>query len=236
MPSSPGPSGPESAPAGSEIGPDRPRLRGWIHEVAFPIVVCAGLVLVAVAPTASERVAATVYTVTSGMLFGVSALYHRGRWQARGRRVLKRLDHANIYLLIAGTYTPVAVLALRGGARCTVLLVVWSGAAAGVAFRMLWVGAPRWLYTPLYVLLGWVVVLVMPQLFRGAGAAAFALIIAGGLLYSLGGLVYGLRRPDPWPRVYGFHEVFHTLTVAAYVAQYTAICLITYAAVRAATG
>jgi hemolysin III len=150
--------------------------------------------------------------------------------------VLKRLDHANIYLLIAGTYTPVAVLALDGGARLTVLIIVWSGAAAGVAFRLLWIGAPRWLYTLLYVLLGWVMVVAMPQLLQGAGVAAFVLILTGGLLYSLGGLVYGLRRPDPWPRVYGFHEIFHTLTVAAYVAQYTAISLISYAGVRAAIG
>jgi len=235
MPSNPAWPPPVSAAVSSENG-DRPRLRGWIHELAFPVVVFAGLILIGAAPTASERVAAIVYTVTSGMLFGVSALYHRGQWRAGTCAVLKRLDHANIYLLIAGTYTPVAVLALDGGARLTVLIIVWSGAAAGVAFRLLWIGAPRWLYTLLYVLLGWVMVVAMPQLLQGAGVAAFVLILTGGLLYSLGGLVYGLRRPDPWPRVYGFHEIFHTLTVAAYVAQYTAISLISYAGLRAAIG
>lgn len=236
MPSSPACSSPVPVPLSSENVLDRPRLRGWIHELAFPVVACAGLILIGVAPSAPERIAAIVYTVTSGMLFGVSALYHRGRWRAGTRVVLKRLDHANIYLLIAGTYTPVAVLALHGDARLTVLIVVWAGAAAGVAFRLLWIGAPRWLYTPLYVLLGWVMVLVMPQLLHGAGVAPFLLILTGGLLYSLGGLVYGLRRPDPWPRVFGFHEIFHTLTVAAYVAQYTAISLISYTGLRAAIG
>ena len=200
------------------------------------MVVCAGLILVILGPSGWDRLAAAVYTLTSAMLFGVSALYHRGNWGEGAKAVLKRLDHANIYLLIAGTYTPVAVLALHGSARLTVLVVVWSGAAAGVAFRLVWVSAPRWLYTPLYALLGWVMVLVMPELLHGAGVAAFVLILTGGLLYSLGGLVYGLRRPDPWPRLYGFHELFHTLTVAAYVAQYTAISLITFSGVRAAVG
>lgn len=236
MPSIPACSGPASAPVSSENAFDRPRLRGWIHELAFPLVTCGGLILIGVAPTASERVAAIVYTVTSGMLFGVSALYHRGRWRPGTSAVLKRIDHANIYLLIAGTYTPVAVMALHGASRLTVLIVVWSGAAGGVAFRLFWIDAPRWLYTPLYVLLGWVMVPVMPQLLHGAGVAPFVLILTGGLLYSLGGLVYGLQRPDPWPRTFGFHEVFHTLTVAAYISQYAAISLISYTGIRTAIG
>ena len=229
-------SGSVPVPVSGDDAAARPRMRGRIHEVAFPVAACAGLVLIGTAPTVSERVAAIVYTVTSMMLFGVSALYHRGRWRPGTRVVLKRLDHANIYLFIAGTYTPVAEMALHGAARLAVLIIVWSGAAAGVVFRLVWIGAPRWLYTPLYVLLGWVMVVVMPQLLHGAGVAAFVLILAVGLLYSLGGVGYGLRRPDPWPRVFGFHEVFHTLTVAAYVSQYAAISVISYSGLRAAIG
>jgi hemolysin III len=172
--------------------------------------------------------------LTSAVLFGVSALYHRGRWRPEVRAVLRRLDHANIYLLIAGSYTPVAVLALHGATQLVVLVSVWTAAAAGMAFRLIWINAPRWLYTPLYAVVGWVMVFVMPQLLHGAGAWPFSLIITGGVLYSLGGLVYGLKRPNPWPQVFGFHEVFHSLTLLAYAAQYAAISLIVFSGLRAA--
>ncbi len=209
----------------------KPRLRGWLHAGAFPAVLVAGIVLVALGPTLPARLAAAVYAVTSALLFGVSALYHRGRWSERAKAVLRRFDHANIYLIIAGTYTPFALLALHGTARTVVLSVVWSGAAAGVAFRIVWVRAPRWLYTALYVGLGWVAAAFMPDLLRGAGPAALALVCAGGVLYSAGGLVYGLRRPDPSPHWFGFHEVFHACTVAAYIAQYIAVSFVVYRAV-----
>jgi hemolysin III len=207
-----------------------PRLRGVLHAGAFPVAIAAGGVLIALAPTATARFAAAVYAVTSALLFGVSAAYHRGHFSGRARDVLHRLDHANIYLIIAGTYTPFALLALRGDARTAVLAVIWAGAAAGVAFRVLWLSAPRWLYTLLYIVLGWTAVFVLPQLLRGAGAAALVLLLAGGVLYSLGGLVYGLRRPDPYPGWFGFHEVFHALTVAAYITQYVAVSLVVYRA------
>ena len=207
-----------------------PRLRGVLHAGAFPAAIAAGGVLIALAPTATARFAAAVYAVTSALLFGVSAAYHRGHFSGRARDVLHRLDHANIYLIIAGTYTPFALLALRGDARTAVLAVIWAGAAAGVAFRVLWLSAPRWLYTLLYIVLGWTAVFVLPQLLRGAGAAALVLLLAGGVLYSLGGLVYGLRRPDPYPGWFGFHEVFHALTVAAYITQYVAVSLVVYRA------
>ncbi len=212
----------------------RPKLRGWIHEAALPFVVGGGLFLVLEASTPSGRLAASVYTLSSAVLFGVSALYHRGTWPPARHALLRRLDHANIYLLIAGTYTPVAALSLHGTARLAVLVSVWSAAAAGVTFRLLWINAPRWLYTPLYALVGWVIVLVIPQLLNGAGVWPFTLIMAGGVLYSLGGLVYGMQRPDPWPQVFGFHEVFHALTVLAYAAQYAAISLIVVPGLRAA--
>ncbi|MCO5972264.1 PAQR family membrane homeostasis protein TrhA [Actinoallomurus soli] len=208
----------------------KPRLRGWLHAGAFPAALIGGIVLVALGPTLAARLAAAVYAVTSALLFGISALYHRGHWSARGEAVLRRFDHANIYLIIAGTYTPFALLALHGTARTVVLSVIWSGAAAGVLFRIAWVRAPRWLYTALYVGLGWVAAGFMPQLLHGAGPAALILVCVGGLLYSMGGLVYGLRRPDPSPRWFGFHEVFHAFTIAAYVAQYIAVSFVVYRA------
>jgi hemolysin III len=208
----------------------KPHLRGWLHLGAFPTAILAGLALVATGPTLPARISAAVYVAASAALFGISALYHRGRVGPRATGVLKRLDHANIYLIIAGTYTPVAVLALDGPARIAILAVVWTGAAAGVVFRTLWIGAPRWLYTGLYIVLGWIALFVMPQLIAGAGIAATVLIIAGGVLYTTGGVVYALKRPDPAPRWFGFHEVFHSFTLAAYIAQFTAVAIIVQAA------
>lgn len=208
----------------------RPRLRGWLHLGAFPAALIAGLLLVALGPTLTARLAAAVYALTSVLLFGVSALYHRGQWSASWSAWLRRFDHANIYLVIAGTYTPFALLALRGELRVVVLAVIWTGAVAGVLFRVLWVRAPRWLYTALYIGLGWVAAGFFPQLLDGAGVAALVLVCVGGLLYSAGGLVYGLRRPDPSPRWFGFHEVFHAFTIAAYVTQYIAISFVVYRA------
>jgi hemolysin III len=209
----------------------RPKLRGWLHVGAFPAALIAGLLLVALGPTLTARLAAAVYALTSVLLFGVSALYHRGQWSDRAVAWLRRFDHANIYLVIAGTYTPISLLALHGDLRVVVLTVIWTGAAAGVAFRVLWSGAPRWLYTALYIGLGWVAAAFLPQLLKGVGVAALVLVCVGGLLYSAGGLVYGLRRPDPSPRWFGFHEVFHALTIAAYVAQYIAISFVVYRAI-----
>ncbi|KWX00510.1 DNA-binding protein [Carbonactinospora thermoautotrophica] len=208
----------------------KPRLRGWLHAAAFPLVLVAGIVLVWLAPSTPARVAAAVYAVASALLFGVSAAYHRGRWSPRTREMLRRFDHSNIYLLIAGTYTPMALLALEGTTRVTVLAVVWAGAIIGVLFRVLWIGAPRWLYTPLYIALGWVAAFVLPPLLEGAGVTSVVFAVVGGVLYSVGGLVYGLRRPDPSPRWFGFHEVFHAFTLAAYAAQYVAVSLVTYQA------
>ncbi|MCW2901943.1 MAG: hemolysin family channel protein [Streptosporangiaceae bacterium] len=208
----------------------KPKLRGWLHLGAFPLVLVAGLVLVALGPTTGARLTAAVYALTSVLLFGVSGTYHRGAHSGLTIEVLRRLDHANIYLIIAGTYTPFAVLALTGVERVVVLSVIWTGAFAGVIFRTVWIGAPRWLYTGLYIGLGWVAVFVMPQFAAGAGVAATVLVIVGGALYSLGGVVYGLRRPDPSPRWFGFHEVFHACTLAAYIAQYVAVSLVVYQA------
>ncbi|RFU38739.1 hemolysin III family protein [Actinomadura logoneensis] len=208
----------------------KPKLRGWLHAGTFPLALLAGMALVALGPTLPARVCAAVYTLTSTLLFGVSAAYHRGRWSARVQDVLRRFDHANIYLIIAGTYTPFAYLILDGAVRVLVLSVVWTGAVAGVLFRVLWVRAPRWLYTALYIGLGWVAAFFVPQFIKGTGVGVAVLVALGGVLYSVGGLVYGLRRPDPSPRWFGFHEVFHALTVAAYVLQYIAVSFVIYRA------
>jgi len=208
--------------------PLKPRLRGWLHAVAAPIALAAGLVLIAEAPTARAQVAAGIFAATAVMLFTVSAIYHLGTWSPRTRMLLRRLDHANILFLIAGTYTPLAVLALHGASRVAILCVVWGGAVLGAVFRMLWTDAPRWAYVPVYIGLGWAAAFVLPQLLRGAGLAALVLIGAGGVLYTLGGVAYGLRRPDPWPRWFGFHEVFHACTIAAFACQYIAVSLVVY--------
>jgi len=194
----------------------------------FPVAIAAGIVLVVLAETGEARIACAIFALAAVLLFGASALLHRGSWSPGVTRSLRRLDHSNIFLIIAGTYTPLAVLALPADKGRVLLWIVWVGALIGVAFRVLWVGAPRWLYTPVYVALGWVAVIYLPDLVRGAGVAVVVLIIVGGVLYSVGALVYGLKRPNPSPRWFGFHEVFHALTVAAFTAHYIAVSITVY--------
>ncbi|MEU1468311.1 hemolysin III family protein [Streptomyces sp. NPDC005761] len=210
------------------VKPVKPRLRGWLHAGMVPAALIAGLVLICLARTPQATTACAVYSVTALLLFATSAIYHRGTWGPLGEALLRRLDHANIFLIIAGTCTPLAVLLLPPDQRSVLLWIVWSGALAGIAFRLLWVGAPRWLYTPCYLALGWAPVRYLPDFLHTGGAAVLALIVAGGLLYSAGAVVYALQRPDPSPRWFGFHEVFHALTVAAFTAHYIAIALATY--------
>jgi hemolysin III len=211
-----------------------PRLRGLLHAAAFPAAAVAGVVLIALGPTQAARLAAAVYSVTCMALFGVSGAYHRSPRGSRRRHLLGRLDHVNILLVIAGTYTPLAVLALHGWTRLSVLTVVWVGAAGGAVTRLIWRPAwrplPRWLTTSLFIALGWVAVFVLPQLLQGAGILVLALVVTGGILYSLGAVVYSLKRPNPSPRWFGFHEVFHALTILAYLSQYAAVSLIVYRA------
>ena len=156
------------------------------------------------------------------------ALFHRGNWSPTIHGVLRRLDHSNIFLIIAGTYTPFAVLVLPESEGRVLLWIIWIGALVGIAFRVLWVGAPRWLYTPVYVALGWVAVFYLPDFLREGGLPVFVLILVGGIFYSAGALIYGLKRPNPSPRWFGFHEVFHALTVAAFVVHYIAVSLTVY--------
>lgn len=206
--------------------PAKPRLRGMLHLVAFPVSLVTGAVLLtAVADDPAERRASLVYALAAATLFGCSALYHRGTWQPRARARLRRLDHANIFLMIAGTYTPLCVALLEGGTRRTVLAVVWLGALAGIVFRVVWLAAPAWLYTPFYVALGWVAVTVLPSLARAGGPTVTTLIMAGGLAYSAGGVVYALKRPDPVPAVFGYHEVFHAGTLIGFACHFAAVAL-----------
>jgi hemolysin III len=208
--------------------PLKPRLRGWLHAAMFPAVLFSGVLLTALAESPRGRVACAVYTLTACLLFGVSALYHRGNWSPRVNGVLRRLDHANIFLIIAGTYTPFTILLLDGGRQQTLLWFIWAAALAGIAFRVFWVGAPRWLYTPCYIAMGWAAVFFLPDFMRTGGIAVMVLVIVGGVLYSAGGVIYGLKKPNPSPRWFGFHEVFHSLTLAAFVAHYVGVSLVAY--------
>ena len=206
----------------------KPKLRGWMHAASAPLTLAAGIVLVVLSPTASTRIGSAVFATSALVLFTVSGIYHRGTWSPKVWRFLRRFDHANIFLLIAGTYTPFTLLLLRGADRVVLLSVVWTGAVLGVLFRIFWNDAPRWLYTPIYIALGWAAVFYFGDFVDTASTAVLVLMAVGGGLYTLGGVVYGIKRPDPFPRWFGFHEVFHTLTIAAFVSHYVGVSIATY--------
>jgi hemolysin III len=201
----------------------KPRLRGVSHQWAFFVSLLTGAALVLAAPMGA-KVASGIYAASVAGLFGASALYHRITWGSiAARRWMRRLDHSAIFLLIAGTYTPVAVLVLDGALATAILIAVWAGALAGIALKLLWIDAPKWVISLTYVLLGWVAVVAFPQLFASLGVVATLLILAGGILYTVGAVVYALKRPDPVPAVFGYHEVFHVLVIVAAALQYAAI-------------
>ena len=207
-------------------------MRGWLHFWSFAasIAACATMIAVSAALVGGLAALATsVYSGTTLALFGTSALYHRRTWRtARGRTVMKRADHSMIFLFIAGTYTPVATLAMPGETARTVLVVVWSGALAGVALKTLWPHAPAWLGVPIYLALGWVAVFVLPDMLRSGGVAALVLLLVGGLLYTVGAVFYATRWPNPWPHTFGFHEFFHAATVLAAICHHVAIWLLLF--------
>ena len=203
----------------------KPTWRGWIHAGVTPIALAAGIVLIVLAQGAPAKWAAAVFTLTSLLLFGMSAVYHRFNWSPKTKLTLKRIDHANIFLLIAGTYTPLAVLALPPAQGTLLLALVWGGTVIGILFRVFWTGAPRWLYVALYLLLGWAAVMYMPALFA-ANPTMMLLVIAGGLFYTGGAIIYALKKPNPWPGKFGFHEIFHVCTVIAFLCHWTACLLI----------
>ncbi|MBA3743159.1 hemolysin III family protein [Sporichthya sp.] len=205
----------------------KPHLRGWLHLGTFPVSLIAGFVLVAIPQEPRARLASAIFAVTASLLFGVSALYHRGNWGPRTTEVLKRLDHANIFLIIAGSYTPFALLLLSDSRATLMLAIVWTGAILGVLLRSVWINSARWLSAPVYIALGWTAVFFVPDLLDG-GVATFVLICVGGGLYTAGGIVYGLKRPNPSPRWFGFHEVFHSFTVVGWIVHYVAVSIVAY--------
>jgi hemolysin III len=213
-----------AAVTGPSLAAVKPRLRGVFHQWAFFVSLIAGAVLVIVAPAGRATVATTIYALSVAGLFGVSAVYHRVNWvSATARRWMRRLDHSMIFCLIAGTYTPFALLALHGGLATAILVGIWAGAFGGIMLNLVWVDAPKWVTAAVYVALGWAAVVAMPQLASNLGAIAIGLVMLGGLLYTCGAVVYALRRPDPAPAVFGYHEIFHVLVIVAAALQYAAI-------------
>jgi hemolysin III len=200
-----------------------PRLRGLLHAHAAWVAGGAALILVLLAPTAAARVAAVIYGFSLIALFSASALYHRWPGDPRWKPWLRRLDHSTIFVFIAASYTPIALLVLEGTLQTVVLVSVWTGAAVGVVLSLAWISAPRWLQALSYMAVGWVAVVALPELAREVGVAPFVLLAVGGALYSLGAGVYALQRPNLWPRTFGFHEVFHALVIAAALVHYVAM-------------
>ena len=201
----------------------KPRLRGVSHQYAFAIAVVAGAVLAVVAPDGSARVAVGIYAASLCAMFGASALYHRIDWPPARRRLMRKLDHAMIFVLVAGTYTPFGLLVVNEGLGTAILVIAWAGAAAGVVLTIAWVSAPRWLTAAVYIALGWISVAAMPQIIDRAGVGAVLLLGAGGVLYTAGAVVYARQRPDPAPAGFGYHEIFHLFVIAAAVTHYAAI-------------
>ncbi|WP_406073976.1 hemolysin III family protein [Micromonospora sp. NBC_01638] len=204
----------------------KPRMRGWLHTYAFFVAVVCGIVLCSIAATRAgwaPLVSCLIYSLTVCGLFGTSALYHRRVWSERGYQVMRRLDHAMIFVFIAGTYTPLCTMLLAPRPATVMLSLVWGGALAGVALKVVWPHVPRWVSAPLYLALGWVAVAMLPQILHGGGVAALVLLIVGGAIYSIGAVFYALRRPNPWPTVFGHHEFFHACTLLAALCHHIAI-------------
>lgn len=204
----------------------KPRMRGWLHTYAFFVAVVCGIVLCAIAATRpgwAPVVSCAIYSLTVCGLFGTSALYHRRVWSERGYQIMRRMDHSMIFVFIAGTYTPFCVLLLEARPATVMLSLVWGGALAGVALKLIWPHAPRWVSAPLYLALGWVAVAMLPQILHEGGVTALVLLLTGGAVYSAGAVFYALRRPNPWPTVFGHHEFFHACTLLAAICHHVAI-------------
>lgn len=209
------------------IEPLTPKLRGWIHVVVTPLSLTASIVLLVLAPGAANKWATAVFLTCSLLLFGISAMYHRINWSQKMTQVMRRWDHSNIFLLIAGTYTPITIALLDGWNRKSLLIFVWLGALGGILLSVLWPKAPRWVYVPIYIVLGWVAIYYMGPLAAAGGMPIVWLLIAGGLAYTLGALAYAFKKPDPWPRWFGYHEIFHLGTVIGWVCH----CVTAYFAI-----
>src|SRR5258708_10316851 len=194
----------------------KPKLRGGFHAGPCPLALAAGIVLITLAPTTRAAAACTVFAVSSWLLFGISGIYHRGHWGPKWAAILRRLDHTNIFLIIAGTYTPLAVMLLPRRSAEVLLTLVWAGALIGIGMRVFWLSAPRWVYVPCYLALGWAAVFYLSQFLRIGGWGVVGPVIAGRLLYSAGAVVYALKKPNPSPRVFDFHEIFHLFPISAF--------------------
>ena len=209
-----------------EVEPEaKPSWRGWIHTGVLPIAIAGGIVLIVLADGLVAKVAATVFFACSVLLFGTSAIYHRFNWGPKAKLALKRVDHANIFLRIAGSYTPITLLALPQEKGLLLIIAIWTVALLGIGFRVFWISAPRWLYVVIYIAMGWAAVVYLPE-FLEANLAMMLLILIGGLLYTLGGVVYAMKKPNPFPGHFGFHEIFHSFTVLAFMCHWSAVLLI----------
>jgi hemolysin III len=203
----------------------KPRWRGLSHQWAFGVAVIAGALLVLGAPSSRAAAVAAIYGAALAGMFGASALYHRVNWRARLEPWMRRLDHAMIFVLIAGSYTPVALLLLHGALASVLLVVLWAGALGGIVLKLAWITAPSWLVAGIYVALGWAGAAAFPTIVSAAGLAPALMIVVGGVLYTMGAVVYARRRPDPRPAVFGFHEVFHLFVIAAAAVHFVAIAV-----------
>jgi hemolysin III len=203
----------------------KPTWRGWIHAGILPLVIAGGIVLIVLANGMPAKVTTAIFFASSLLLFGNSALYHRFNWSPKVKVTLKRIDHANIFLLIAGSYTPITWLALPQEKALILITIIWSTAILGIGFRVFWIHAPRWLYVPIYIAMGWGAFVFIVD-FMNANAPMMILILAGGLCYTLGAVVYGMKRPNPFPGKFGFHEIFHSFTVLAFMCHWAGILLI----------
>lgn len=207
-------------------------MRGWLHTYAFFVALVSGIVLCSLAatrPGLAPLISCLVYSLTVCGLFGTSALYHRRVWSERGYQIMRRLDHSMIFVFIAGTYTPFCLLLLPEDNATILLTLVWFGALGGVAMKLIWPHLPRWASAPLYIALGWVAVAVLPDILHRGGVTALVLLIVGGLAYSVGAVFYALRRPNPWPTVFGHHEFFHACTLVAALCHHIVVYFALYA-------
>ena len=203
----------------------KPSWRGWIHTGVLPIAVAGGVVLVVLADGLTAKIGAAIFFASSILLFGTSAIYHRFNWKPKAKKALKRFDHANIFVLIAGSYTPITLLALPQEKGLWLIVAIWVTALLGIGFRVFWLGAPRWLYVIIYIVMGWAAVVYLPDFIK-VNLAMMVLILAGGLMYTLGAVFYALKRPNPVPGHFGFHEIFHSFTVLAFLCHWSAVLII----------
>jgi hemolysin III len=206
----------------------KPKLRGWLHAATAPLALISFLVMLVLADSLAARAGAAVFMLSALLLFGVSAVYHTVPWRERAKQTLRRLDHSNIFVMIAGSYTPFSLLLLEKSQTITLLSLVWGGAILGVLFKVFWLSAPRWVYVPLDLALGWAALIYLPDFMAASSTSTFVMLSLGGLFYTVGALVYAFQWPDPNPRWFGYHEVFHALTIAAFIVHYIGVSFLVY--------